>query len=68
METITPYICYYSTDTGLNFQCGDMHCWQIKDGYQTARKIDGCCYDHQKFKCLEDALLRLRRYKNADTV
>lgn len=62
MIKITQYNAYYSEQDGLHFQVGSKHCWQIKEGYQTAElEMSGHYVNHQKFERLEDALLRLRR-------
>lgn len=55
------YNAYYSTDTGLNFQCGIYHCWKIKNGYMTAKLVNNIYCDHKQFTNLEEALLRLRK-------
>jgi hypothetical protein len=62
MEDITKYEAYYSIKNGLNFKCGCKHCWEVKNGYQTAElQMDGHFVNHQIFTNLEDALLRLRK-------
>jgi hypothetical protein len=58
---IKEYEAYYSTHDGLHFKIGNMECWEVKNGYMTAKLIDNTYCDHIEYDNLEDALLRLRK-------
>lgn len=60
MEKKFNYNAYWSTQDGYHFNIGNLHLWEIRDGYQTARLVENRYQDHKRFNHLEEALTRLR--------
>lgn len=53
--------CIPDPQRGLNwysFQKGDLHVWNIREGWQTSYLLNGRYTGHKNFKTLEEALKR----------